>query len=152
MSATRCPEAGRSSLRSLRLILMVALLGAAAPVARAASPISFLPPVNYEKPGAGDVTAVDLDGDGKLDLAVIGGGAISVLYGNGDGTFQARVDIPLGPGINDGQNQIVAADLNGDGLPDLVATIFGLQKIVVLMNRGNRTFGPPVSYTVVTAP
>jgi len=67
----------------------------AGPEAQAAA-ISFLPPVNYDKPGAGDLTAVDLDGDGKLDLAVIGGGAVSILYGNGDGTFNPRVDIPLG--------------------------------------------------------
>ena len=70
MSATRCPEAGRSSLRSLRLILMVALLGAAATVARAASPISFLPPVSYTMTGASGITAADLDGDGNLDLIV----------------------------------------------------------------------------------
>src|SRR5216684_1840376 len=111
-------------LRARCLILFLALACRAAGVAVAASPISFLPPVNYDKPGAGDLTAVDLDGDGKLDLAVIGGGAVSILYGNGDGTFQPRVDIPLGPGINDGQNQIIAADLDGDGLPDLVATIW----------------------------
>src|SRR5437870_4092555 len=111
------------------LVAAVFLAGSlAGPEAQAAA-ISFLPPVNYDKPGAGDLTAVDLDGDGKLDLAVIGGGAVSILYGNGDGTFQSRVDIPLGPGINDGQNQIIAADLNGDGRPDLVSTIWGLQKI-----------------------
>jgi len=30
----------------------------------------------------------DLNGDGKLDVALVNGGGVSVLLGNGDGTFQ----------------------------------------------------------------
>lgn len=64
----------------------------------------------------------DFDGDGRRDLAVAnngGGGRVSVLPGNGDGTFQSQQNIALG-----GQPQIMAAgDLNKDGLPDVAVAV-----------------------------
>jgi len=36
----------------------------------------------------------DFNGDGKLDIAVINGNIVSVLYGNGDGTFGTPVNYP----------------------------------------------------------
>ena len=72
--------------------------------------------------GAGWLIAADLNGDGILDLAgpgavaVQGGGSASVLYGNGDGTFQHHVDY----GVNLGFVSVTAADLQGSGAKDLV--------------------------------
>ena len=40
---------------------------------------------------------------------------VSVLLNNGDGTFAARVDYPTGTA----PASVAAADLNGDGKPDL---------------------------------
>jgi hypothetical protein len=72
--------------------------------------------------GPASIVVDDLNGDGKPDLAVAdydGGtpfpGFVSVLLGNGDGTFQPRVDYAIGSA----PNSIVAADLNQDGRPDL---------------------------------
>ena len=68
------------------------------------------------------LVAADFDGDGKLDLAgpgvvpVQGGGSASVVYGNGDGTFQHHVDY----GVNLGFVSVTAADLQGSGAMDLV--------------------------------
>src|SRR5262249_34352868 len=69
------------------------------------------------------VTIGDLNGDGKPDLVTAndvhftGFGALSVLLGNGDGTFGARTNFSTG-----GAPQSVAiGDLNGDGRPDLAA-------------------------------
>src|SRR5438094_1392299 len=41
--------------------------------------------------------AADLNADGKPDLAGAGANAVSVMLGNGDGTFRAKTDFLSGP-------------------------------------------------------
>ncbi len=69
-----------------------------------------------------DITAADFDDDGRLDLAVINNesnwGDISVLYGQPEGGFGGRTDY----GTIYCPSQIVAADFNGDGRPDVVVS------------------------------
>src|SRR2546428_5557749 len=88
--------------RISRLILIVAFVCVTAPSARAASPISFLPPVSYTMTGASGITAVDLDGDGNLDLIVgdVNGPRLSLLYGRGDGTFEPPITMQLENGYD----------------------------------------------------
>ena len=90
------------------------------------------------------VTTGDFNGDGKLDIAVVNaeGNNISVLFGNGKGTFQLPVDYPdtLGPDF------IVAADFNGDGKLDLAIADYE-SNISVFLNNGDGTFPPePTNY------
>ena len=69
--------------------------------------------------GAGDrplsVAIDDLNGDGELDLAVANADSdnVSVLLGNGDGSFQSAVNY----GADDGALSVAIGDLNGDGDP-----------------------------------
>src|SRR5205807_705759 len=136
---------GGKSVFTQRVAVMLAVLllsGITRPrMARAA--ISFLPPVQYAKPGVAELKTADMDGDGRMDLVAVGTDGVSVLYGKGDGTFDARVDYPLPSGLGLANHiQMAVADLNGDGAPDLIIPIFGANRIVVLMNRGDRTFAP----------
>jgi hypothetical protein len=82
-------------------------------------------------------------------LAVTGwGGTVSVLLGNGNGTFQAATT------VSGGSNTVFAAsaDFNGDGKADLaLANQFG-SNISVLLGRGDGTFLPPVYCTVSSKP
>ncbi len=67
----------------------------------------------------------DFDGDGKLDLAVIGlpgaHGALYLLKGHGDGSFAAPVAIDATLAFSGyAPTRVIASDLDGDGKPDLV--------------------------------
>ncbi|MGZ4898330.1 MAG: FG-GAP repeat domain-containing protein, partial [Candidatus Angelobacter sp.] len=75
--------------------------------------------------GSGPVSlaAVDLNKDGEMDLVVANNQAdaahsISILMGNGDGTFQTHRDISGGPF----PNSITSGDFNHDGNQDIVTS------------------------------
>jgi hypothetical protein len=117
---------------------------------------TFQTRVDYGEGGsdAGWLTAADFNGDGKLDLAVsngYGGGppvpTISVLIGKGDGTFQPYVDYFTG-----GQPySVTAADVNGDGKPDLVSAT-AANSVMVLIGKGDGTFSRPAGYGTGSVP
>jgi hypothetical protein len=109
--------------------------------------------------GTVSVTGGDFNGDGKLDLAVLNencqffncpAGSISILIGNGDGTFKSAVEYSTGIA----PVAIIAADLNGDGKVDLVtANNCGYScnsgpgdALSVLLGNGDGTFQPSVEY------
>jgi len=81
-----------------------------------ATPSAFL----FEKRAATTATTNslvvgDFDGDGKLDLAVSTGSSISILLGNGNGTFTVRSF----PSTAQFVGTLAAGDVNGDGKLDL---------------------------------
>jgi hypothetical protein len=97
------------------------------------------------------VTTADFNGDGRLDLAVTnrgvnGKGSVMVLFGRGDGTFMKPVVYPLSAY----PESVAAADLNGDGRPDLAVAEYQAG-VAVLLNRGGGKFSKPVVYRVQPA-
>ncbi len=109
----------------------------------------------------------DLNGDGRPDLVVgdsddaactgseVPNCGISVLLGNGDGTFQTAMHFvtEFGPG------SVSLGDFNGDGILDIVATIPGLQNqgnpdpvVSVFLGNGDGTFQSNQDYGVGLSP
>jgi hypothetical protein len=104
------------------------------------------------------LAVADVDGDGKLDVLVADecssstctNGKVSVLSGNGDGTFKA----PTAYGSAGAYAlSIVAGDVNGDGKPDLVVgnecgdiSTCTNGTVGVLLGNGDGTFEPAVGY------
>ncbi len=131
--------------------LMFITLTGLASAAQAA--ISLAPAVNYPVGQSGNVVrniAVgDFNGDGKLDMAVPSSTDrnVSVLLGNGDGTFTpvGAYTIDTGNGGNS-PRFVVAADFNEDGKMDLAVTDYGNDEVVILLGNGDGSFQAPVNH------
>ena len=82
---------------------------------------------------AATIAAGDLDGDGKIDLAVPSGKdqLVAVFLGKGDGTFAPRKDLPQ----PQPPARVALGDLDGDGKLDMVLTNLLNGTISVLLNR-----------------
>ena len=101
------------------------------------------------------VAIADLNGDGKPDLVVVNGSSgstvgqtVSVLLGNGNGTFQARTTYATGTG----PIEVAIRDLNADGKLDLVVSNPGTNNVSVLLGNGDGTFRPQVTYATGAYP
>jgi len=109
------------------------------------------------------VKAADLDGDGKIDLAVANSyyniaspiNTISLLAGNGDGTFKSAVNFTTGTR----PYSVTIADFNGDSKPDIATANEGSDNISVFLNTTNNpsnftgqtyTIAPPATQTSIT--
>jgi hypothetical protein len=122
---------------------------------------TFQPARTYASgdPEPAAVAVADLNGDGKLDIVLATvqtvspyATAVSVLLGNGDGTFQSAVSYSAG---GDSPVSIAVGDLNGDGHPDVVVAslcFYGFCNPVktggvsVLLGNGDGSFQPGVLY------
>ena len=96
------------------------------------------------------VAVGDFNGDGKLDMAVadVGDNTVSILLGNGDGTFQSQSTFPTGVA----PDAIVAGDFNGDGKLDLGVANFTDNTISILLGNGDGTFTAGRTITGVNSP
>ena len=91
----------------------------------------------------GGVAVADMDNDGKLDV-IASSIDVKIHYGNGNGTFQAPVTI----GPYQAGNPVRAADVNGDGIRDVITWGGQGGQLAVLLGRGQNVFDNPRYYPV----
>jgi hypothetical protein len=119
---------------------------------------TFVAPTTPIPTGAGPVWIVSanfnptVNADLNLDLAVVNHTAdtVSILLGNGDGTFKPKTDISIGAGT--GPVAAVAATLTTSGFADLVVADNTNDTLAILLGNGDGTFKPPVFIPTGRAP
>jgi hypothetical protein len=104
----------------------------------------------YAGSGPTSVAIGDLNADGSPDLALANYAArtVAVLLGNGDGTFGAQSEYPIGSS----SLCVAMGDLNGDDRPDLTVANYFSNTVSVLLGNGDGTFGAKSDYGTADYP
>ena len=96
------------------------------------------------------MTASDFNSDGNLDLAIVNQTTndVSILLGNGDGTFTQATGSPVAVGRL--PVAIATGDLNNDSHPDLAVVNQTDNSVSVLLGNGDGTFTPAINSPLAT--
>ncbi len=91
------------------------------------------------------ISGVDFNRDGKTDIATAdyAAGTVSVLLGNGDGTFSAAISSSTGQG----PSGLAAGDFNGDTIPDLAVAARTINTVAILLGTGSGSFAAPINFS-----
>lgn len=96
-----------------------------------------------------NLACADLDADGDIDIVTANqSDSVSVLLGNGDGTFLPPA-LYAAPGR---PTDVAVGDINGDGRPDLVVSASGASAVLVFLGTVGATFDKPLSYPAGGSP
>ncbi|MGA2887460.1 MAG: FG-GAP-like repeat-containing protein [Terracidiphilus sp.] len=99
--------------------------------------------LNSQSPAAGtepsSIAVGDFNGDGIPDLAVVNSNSnnLTILLGNGDGTFKAN---PVSPGTGSYPVSVAVGDFNSDGKTDLAVANTYDSTLTILLGNGDGTF------------
>ena len=96
------------------------------------------------------IVAADFNNDGELDLATPNNSSntVSVLLGNGNGTFQPQMTFL--PGAS--PRTIAGADFNNDGNQDLAVTHLGSNVVSIHLGNGDGTFQAATPFATASGP
>ena len=108
-----------------------------------ASPVTYAGGVDV-----GSVLAADVNGDGKVDLIVVGNG-VRILPGTGAGTFGTATNLTTG---SNNPHAAAVGDFNGDGKMDLAVTNLNTDNVSIFLGAANGVFGTPTSYATGGGP
>lgn len=98
-----------------------------------AAPVSYSTLPNGNGPNAIGTGDVNSDGNSDLVTANSNSDSVTVLLGNGDGSFAERSHFPTSP-PGSSPRSLLVRDLNGDGLPDVAAANYFSNDLSVLIN------------------
>ena len=107
---------------------------------------TFIAPISYSvspyrRANPKQLVVGDFNNDDNPDLFVkVGYSALSLLLGNGDGTFEEPTSVQTDSG------DIITADVNGDSSLDLINRSYN--RLSVTLGNGDGSFGGPTQYTV----
>jgi hypothetical protein len=111
-------------------------------------------------PGPYSVATSDFNGDGFPDLAVADNNCqstpncgISIILGNGDGTFQGPLQFSTGTNTN--PRSVVVGDFNGDGIPDVALADYAAGNVGILVGArsgGTYSLSAPSTFQVQSEP
>ena len=92
------------------------------------------------------IATADFNRDGNLDLVVTNysGNSVSILIGNGDGSFQKHLDFNTGSF----PDSVAVRDFNKDGKLDLAVANVESKSVSVLLGNGDGSFRKRVDYAV----
>ena len=143
-------------LRRSSCIVVAILLGCLVSVPDALASGLQVAPTFLVGGAPGAMAAGDFNGDGKLDLAVVdtivnappSPGAVSILLGNGAGSFKRKVDYQVG----EEPVAIILGDFNNDGITDIVTANVEDSTLSVLLGKGDGTFANALSMATTSLP
>jgi FG-GAP-like repeat/FG-GAP repeat len=136
------------SVRMSAIVTLIVLSALATPLASSAQTFMFNRTDFPTGIGPETLAVGDFRGNGRMDV-VVGNtlstaNTVSVLLGNGNGTFAAHVDYAAGGA----PTSVAVGDFNGDGKLD-IAVLYGSSNAVVsvLLGKGDGTFRPFITTT-----
>ena len=124
---------------NLLLIGAVCILGSDLNFSAQAQNLTYTPTPSHPVGRSPQAIATgDFNGDGHADLATVNGTSddVSVLLGNGNGTFRSAVSF----GVGKIPLAVIAQDMDRDGLQDLIVALSGSDQVVILKGDGQGLF------------
>jgi hypothetical protein len=87
----------------------------------------------------------DLNGDGRIDFAAVNSATVDVFLRRIDGSLPSRLVVSTPPGFQYIPSSSVAADVNGDGIQDLLASTVGGGTVETFLGQGDGGFRQPIT-------